>query len=177
MTGRDMDIDTGLRLFGAAREALKEALVALDTPETHAECELALRALESVAGAAGEIRGMNPRCPEHGQTYPSEGVCPGCLDEPGTFKPGVKFELLPDAAATRRHGHYFKACPYEHVDVYRVLLLFRVTDPCIGHAIKKLLLPGGRGGKDAVQDVSEAIDTLTRFIEMRAEESEPGLAT
>jgi hypothetical protein len=57
------------------------------------------------------------------------------------------------------------------VDVYRVLELFNVTDQKIGHAIKKLLVPGGRGaGKDINQDVQEAIDTLRRWQEMRQED-------
>lgn len=71
----------------------------------------------------------------------------------------------------RKHGHYFRPCPYSHVDVYRVLLVFGVTDPCLQHAIKKLLVAGGRGGgKDQGRDVQEAMDTLERWAEMRAEE-------
>jgi len=73
--------------------------------------------------------------------------------------------------AERKHGHYFKPVPFDHVDVYRVLLLFNVTDPCLQHAIKKLLVAGGRGaGKDITRDVAEAIDTMVRWQEMRAEE-------
>jgi hypothetical protein len=73
-----------------------------------------------------------------------------------------------------KHSHYFKATPFTHVDVYRVLLLFEVDDPCIQHAVKKLLLPGERGGgKSVAQDIQEAIDTLTRWQEMRTEEVEP----
>jgi hypothetical protein len=71
----------------------------------------------------------------------------------------------------KKHSHYFKPCPYEHVDVYRVLEMFAVTDPCLQHAVKKLLVAGGRGaGKDISQDVQEAIDTLERFKAMRDEE-------
>lgn len=74
------------------------------------------------------------------------------------------------AQPVRRHSHYFKDVSHlSTVDVYRVLQLFNVTDQCIGHAIKKLLLPGGRGGKSTHQDVQEAIDTLTRWKEMQAE--------
>lgn len=74
-------------------------------------------------------------------------------------------------AGQRKHGHYFRPCPYSFVDVYRILLVFGVTDPCMQHAIKKLLVAGGReGGKDQTRDVQEAIDTLTRWIEMRIEE-------
>lgn len=72
--------------------------------------------------------------------------------------------------ADRKHSHCFKAVPFPHVDVYRVLQLFEVTDPCIQHAVKKLLLAGGRGGKDIARDIQEAIDTMVRWQEMRAEE-------
>lgn len=73
---------------------------------------------------------------------------------------------------TKKHSHYFKdVSKFTTVDVYRVLKMYSVTDPCIAHAVKKLLVPGGRGGgKTQVQDVQEAIDTLTRFIEMNNEE-------
>lgn len=74
--------------------------------------------------------------------------------------------------AERKHNHYFKPTPFESVDVYRVLHLFDVTDPCLQHAVKKLLVAGGRGGgKDISRDVQEAIDTLARWQEMRAEET------
>jgi hypothetical protein len=71
----------------------------------------------------------------------------------------------------KKHSYYFKPCDFEYVDVYRVLSLFTVTDPCIQHAVKKLLVAGGRGaGKDVNKDIQEAIDSLNRFQEMRAEE-------
>lgn len=69
-----------------------------------------------------------------------------------------------------KHNHYFKPCPYSHVDVYRVLILFDVTDPCIQHAVKKLLVAGARGHKDTDKDVNEAIDSLERWRSMREEE-------
>jgi hypothetical protein len=73
--------------------------------------------------------------------------------------------------ADRKHGHYFKPTPFTHVDVYRVLELFEVTNPCIQHAVKKLLVAGGRGGgKDITRDVQEAIETLQRWQEMRRED-------
>ncbi|RQS39754.1 hypothetical protein DIE01_16205 [Burkholderia sp. Bp8990] len=70
-----------------------------------------------------------------------------------------------------KHSHYFKPCPFDHIDVYRVLERFNVADPCLQHAIKKLLVAGGRGAKDIGQDVQEAIDTLERFKAMRKEEA------
>ena len=70
-----------------------------------------------------------------------------------------------------KHLHYHKPCPFDSIDVYRVLELFEVDNPCLQHAIKKLLVAGGRGAKDISQDVQEAIDTLTRWQEMRSEEA------
>jgi hypothetical protein len=66
-----------------------------------------------------------------------------------------------------KHNHYFKKTVHlDAVDVYRVLELFEVTDPCLQHAIKKLLCAGGRGAKDMEQDVQEAMDTLERYQDM-----------
>lgn len=74
-----------------------------------------------------------------------------------------------------KHSHYFKpVASLHHVDVYRVLQLFAVNDPCLQHAIKKLLVAGGRGAKDIRQDVQEAIDTLQRWQEMRREDESAG---
>ena len=70
-----------------------------------------------------------------------------------------------------KHNHYFKKTVHlDAVDVYRVLKLFNVTDPCLQHAIKKLLCAGGRGAKDMEQDVQEAMDTLERYQDMCRED-------
>lgn len=68
--------------------------------------------------------------------------------------------------------HYFKPLPLgcTHIDVYRVLSLFEVSDPALQHAIKKLLCAGARGAKDQAQDIAEAIATLQRWQQMREEE-------
>lgn len=72
---------------------------------------------------------------------------------------------------TDKHKHYKKDVTHlSTVDVYRVLRLFNVTDPAIAHAVKKLLLPGGRGGKSMHQDVQEAIDSLERWKDMENED-------
>lgn len=71
---------------------------------------------------------------------------------------------------SKKHSHYFKdVSKLDTIDVYRVLDLFSVADPCIQHAVKKLLVAGGRGAKDLDKDIQEAIDTLQRFQEMRRE--------
>lgn len=67
-----------------------------------------------------------------------------------------------------KHSHYFKSVRHlDNIDVYRILELFQVTDPCLQHAIKKLLVAGARGGgKDIVQDIREAMDSCERCIDM-----------
>jgi len=71
----------------------------------------------------------------------------------------------------KKHSHYHKPCGHATVDVYRVLQMFEVKDQGVGHAIKKLLVAGGRGaGKSFEQDIQEAIDTLTRVLAMRKED-------
>lgn len=113
------------------------------------------------------------RCKRHG----GDGnplSCPHCHSaavamarHSGMSDGEIKEMLGPD----RKHSHYFKPCPFDHVDIYRVLVLFNVTDPCLQHAVKKIMVAGGRGGgKDISKDVQEAIDTLARWQEMRKEE-------
>ena len=71
------------------------------------------------------------------------------------------------------YSHYYKKVPegVEYIDVYRVLEMFSVSDPAIQHALKKLLVAGGRGHKNLIKDVEEAIISLNRWVEMRNEEN------
>lgn len=71
-----------------------------------------------------------------------------------------------------KNRHYFKNVAHlSELDVYRVIELFQVTDPCIQHAIKKLLVSGGRsGGKDQQADIRDVIFSLERWQEMRQED-------
>lgn len=70
-----------------------------------------------------------------------------------------------------KYPHYFKVVPegMTHLDVYGVLRLFDVKSQEIGHAIKKLLVPGVRGSKSSTQDIQEAIDTLERWKQLNKE--------
>ena len=64
------------------------------------------------------------------------------------------------------------------VDVYSVLAAFNVTCPARQHAIKKLLMPGQRGAKGEIQDLDEALVSVSRAIDMaRARLPEAGTLT
>lgn len=75
-----------------------------------------------------------------------------------------------------KYSHYYKKVPegVEYIDVYRVLEMFDVNNPSIAHAVKKLLVAGGRGHKDVEKDIKEAIVSLSRWVEMREEEKPSG---
>lgn len=71
---------------------------------------------------------------------------------------------------TGDYQHYFKdVSKLKQIDIYRVLDLWEVQDPCIAHAVKKLLVAGNRGYKDTTKDIQEAIDSLNRWKEMQVE--------
>ena len=55
--------------------------------------------------------------------------------------------------------------PKVFVDVYDVLGCFKTECPAIDHAVKKLLVPGGRGVKSSIKDKKEAIKSIQRSIE------------
>ena len=60
---------------------------------------------------------------------------------------------------------------YNKLDIYRILSLYNVTNPCLQHAIKKLLCAGKRGSKNFLQDCNEAILSLQRLLEMQGEDN------
>ena len=69
------------------------------------------------------------------------------------------------------YKHYQKSVEHlKWIDVYRVLDLFGVSNPCVQHAIKKLLCAGQRGAKDERRDVEEAVSSLVRYLEMQTED-------
>lgn len=70
----------------------------------------------------------------------------------------------------RKHNHYFKPCPFTEVDVYRVLKLYKVHDPCLQHIAKKALCAGERGHKDMRRDLQDIRDTAQRALDMLDEE-------
>lgn len=74
---------------------------------------------------------------------------------------------------SEKYPQYYK--PVGHlteIDVYAVHHLFNIQDPsgAIQHSSKKLLLSGVRtGGKSAYDDIREARDTLTRWLQLNTE--------
>lgn len=106
--------------------------------------------------------------------WPSAEASRGFSTDPNIgAKANIEPPLPNQFRQPREHSHYFKDCPFTEIDVYRTLELFGVTDQAIGHAIKKLLVAGGRGaGKDVRKDVKEAADTLIRWQQMRNEDDQ-----
>ena len=82
-----------------------------------------------------------------------------------------------DGSMSDRYPQYFKPLgDLTEIDVYAVHHLFQIQDPsgCIQHASKKLLLAGVRtGGKGAFKDIQEARDTLSRWLQLNQETSQP----
>lgn len=70
-----------------------------------------------------------------------------------------------------KHQHYYREW-HGKLDIYRILALYQVDDPCIQHAVKKLLCTGERGHKDFRTDIENVIDTLNRKLEMLEEDQQ-----
>lgn len=88
-------------------------------------------------------------------------------EEGKEFMKNLKPEVKPKET---KHEHYFKdVSQLDKIDVYAVLHLFEVTDPCIQHAVKKLLCTGKRGHKDFQKDIQDSIDSLVRCQELHKE--------
>lgn len=67
--------------------------------------------------------------------------------------------------SAEQYPHYYMPVNgVTHVDVYDILDWAGVSS-AVGHAIKKLLRAGQRGGKDEIQDLTEAVDAINRRIE------------
>lgn len=75
-------------------------------------------------------------------------------------------------APKQAHAHYFRdIAGYTQLDVYRILELFGVTCPAAQHIVKKALVAGQRGSKDASRDMRDIRDTAARWLEMRDEDA------
>lgn len=72
---------------------------------------------------------------------------------------------------SQKHAHYYRDVRHlEQIDVYRVLMLFGVTDPALQHIVKKALCAGQRGVKGFERDVQDIADTANRRLQMFAED-------
>jgi len=70
----------------------------------------------------------------------------------------------------QKHQHYKKDVKHlDYIDVYRIIDLYELHDPCFQHALKKILVPGARGHKDLTKDINDIIDTMRRKLEMMSE--------
>ena len=78
---------------------------------------------------------------------------------------------------SEKYPKYYKAVGEQtEIDVYSVHKMFEINDPsgAIQHASKKLLLSGARtGGKSNYQDIKEARDTLTRWLQLNPNHQTP----
>jgi hypothetical protein len=99
------------------------------------------------------------------------------LRQKGEEEPLDVKEWHPDSftASEREHlekyPHYYRDIRHLNVlDIYRVLGLFSTGDAALDHAAKKILAAGKRGAKDKEKDIKEAIDTLSRRLEMLEED-------
>lgn len=93
---------------------------------------------------------------------------------PETFETWLKTMTKLRPALADQYPHYYKQLPEKvsHLDVYRVLDSFGVKRSTVQHAIKKLLVTGGRGSKNEVQDLLEAKASIERALEMIQEETQ-----
>ena len=95
------------------------------------------------------------------------------VDSLPEFKHGFGASSLNDQYAeieqVRKHRHYFKdVSNIAEIDVYAVLKLFDVTDPCLQHIVKKALCAGKRGHKDMMEDLQNIVDTAIRAVELNS---------
>ena len=78
-----------------------------------------------------------------------------------------------EPSMAQKYPQYYKDVGYlSEVDVYAIHKLFDIQDPsgCIQHASKKLLLSGVRtGGKSVYKDITEARDTINRWLQLNPE--------
>lgn len=119
------------------------------------------------------IATMRPLAPQRAPEWKIDSVV---LETEGTLTgtaalPQMPVEMIEPPPEPRRHAHYFRSVAgLQEIDIYRVLELFGVTDQALGHAAKKIMMPGLRGAKATRKDIEEAIDTLQRRLEMMDED-------
>ncbi len=90
-------------------------------------------------------------------------------DEPFLTPETTLNDQYAEIEQVRKHRHYFKdVSNIAEIDVYAVLKLFEVTDPCLQHIVKKALCAGKRGHKDMIEDLQNIVDTAIRAVELNS---------
>ena len=90
-------------------------------------------------------------------------------DEPFLTPETTLNDQYAEIEQVRKHRHYFKdVSNIDEIDVYAVLKLFEVTDPCLQHIVKKALCAGKRGHKDMMEDLQNIVDTAIRAVELNS---------
>ena len=91
------------------------------------------------------------------------------MDENGQGRSQSINDQYAEIEQVRKHRHYFKdVSNIAEIDVYAVLKLFDVTDPCLQHIVKKALCAGKRGHKDMMEDLQNIVDTAIRAVELNS---------
>jgi hypothetical protein len=88
------------------------------------------------------------------------------MDDTGGFVSSIRTNGVDYKVEPQTLNNYQRPCKGVYIDVYDVLVAFKVTNPASQHAIKKILASGQRGVKDFEQDLLEAIASLNRAIEL-----------
>ena len=92
------------------------------------------------------------------------------MDENGQGRLQSINDQYAEIEQVRQHKHYFKdVSGLNEIDVYMVLKLFNVTDPCLQHIAKKALCAGQRGHKNFNRDLKDILDTAKRAVEINNE--------
>lgn len=117
---------------------------------------------------------MDSKCTKKGCTNEAQDGSTLCA--PCSMRVNINEEVTTNAMEANtpmsvKYSKYYKPVPKNitELDVYAVCKMFPVQDDtgCINHARKKLLIPGTRtGGKTFYDDIKEARDTLTRWLEL-----------
>lgn len=92
-------------------------------------------------------------------------VCSDC------YAKNNREDIDADKQEPRKHAHYFKnISDFDEMDTYLFCRVWKVKDDsgALHHALKKLMDAGKRGNKDKIKDVTEARDTLNRYLEIEA---------
>ena len=80
-----------------------------------------------------------------------------------------QIEINKCSNAPIKENKYIRDLKGVKVDVYDVLLAFKVENPALQHLIKKALCTGIRGHKNKDQDLQDIIDSAIRAKELEKE--------